>query len=300
MLKSRRSEHIESQSNNSKKSSTPLLLVLVLCTVMLVLWSVRQIVRNQPTYAESFAPNWIPLIAIGFTVAGILRIKGYRQWSRLKQLLHWSGLFLMIWTANGLPFDLLGITGLIPSGIDWFGLTIRTLALVITLVLVRIDLSRTIKHTSAFTASWYGYAAFLLALPYPVIRTFWAFGGTIGLSKPGVAGSGFTPWLASLPWLLAAVLSLLLVSTSRRMPRRLLIVAGWTATTIVAMIGPSACWSLVTKLVEGSDLGLNGMATWVPCLFYGSWLLWGIAAGAATFSYQVRSSKPVDVLSGIP
>jgi hypothetical protein len=31
---------------------------------------------------------------------------------------------------------------------------------------------------------------------------------------------------------------------------------------------------------------------WVPGLFYGSWLLWPIAAGAATRSYQLRSAAP--------
>ena len=74
------------------------------------------------------------------------------------------------------------------------------------------------------------------------------------------------------------------------MPRRLLLAAGWSATAIVAMIGPAACWSLVTTLVAGGDPGLQGIAIWVFGLFYGSWLLWAIAAGAATRSYQLRSA----------
>ncbi|MGE5846364.1 MAG: hypothetical protein ACM34O_06540 [Ignavibacteria bacterium] len=41
------------------------------------------------------------------------------------------------------------------------------------------------------------------------------------------------------------------------------------------------------------------MATWVPCLFYGSWLLWAITAGAATRSYQIRSAGYADVLSDV-
>ena len=103
---------------------------------------------------------------------------------------------------------------------------------------------------------------------------------------PGAAGRGW----ASIPWLLAAALSLLLVPTWRWMPRRLLLAAGWFATAVVAMIGPAACWSLVSALVGGRDLGLEGIATWVLGLFYGSWLLWAIAAGAATRSYQLRSA----------
>jgi len=35
---------------------------------------------------------------------------------------------------------------------------------------------------------------------------------------------------------------------------------------------------------------INGIAFWVPCLFYGSWFLFAIAVGAATRSYQLRSA----------
>jgi len=89
--------------------------------------------------------------------------------------------------------------------------------------------------------------------------------------------------------MLAASLSLFLISKPRWMPRRLLLAAGWTATAIVAMIGPAACWSVVTQIIEGNLSGPDGMKFWVPCLFYGSWFLWTIAAGAATRSYQLRS-----------
>jgi hypothetical protein len=106
----------------------------------------------------------------------------------------------------------------------------------------------------------------------------------------GAAGDGFVPWLACIPWLMAAILSLLLVATPRWLPRRLLVGAGWFATAVVAMIGPAACWSLVTALAAGRDLGLAGIANWVPCLFYGSWLLWAIAAAAATRAYQLYST----------
>ncbi len=143
-------------------------------------------------------------------------------------------------------------------------------------------------------ASWYGYVAFVLAMPYPVLRTCWAMGSTVGLMYPGAAGSGFAPLLIAIPWILAAVLSLCLVSTRPWIPRRLLLALGWSATAIVAMIGPAAFWSMITKLLEGGDIGLKGMATWVPFLFYTSWFLWAIAAGAATRSYQLRSFSSAD------
>ena len=194
----------------------------------------------------------------------------------------------MVWAANGLPLDLLRLTPLIPLAVDWLGLVTKTLALAAAVVLAHLALARPAAPASAPPATWYGYAAFVLALPYPVLRTCWALGGTLGLEWPGAAGHGFVPWLACVPWLLAAALSLLLVPTWRWVPRRLLLAAGWCATAIVAMTGPAACWSLATQLVAGGDLGLKGIAAWVPGLFYGSWLLWAIAAGAATCSYQLR------------
>jgi hypothetical protein len=107
---------------------------------------------------------------------------------------------------------------------------------------------------------------------------------------PGAAGRGWEPLLIAIPWVLVAALSLLLVSPRSWMPRRLLLVAGWSATTIVAMIGPAALWSLVSALPGGGDTGNEGIETWVFALFYGSWFLFAIAAAAATRSYQLRSA----------
>ncbi len=218
-----------------------------------------------------------------------MHLTGLPQCLRVQRTLRWSGLLLMVWVANGLPIDLLRVVGLIPLGVDWPGLATRTLALAAAIVLAHLALVRPVAVVSTRAATWYGYAAFALALPYPFLRTLWALGGTLGLMWPGAAGHGFAAWLASIPWLLAAALSLLLVPVWHRVPRKLLLTAGWSATIIVAMIGPAACWSLVTKLINGNP-GLEGIANWVPCLFYGSWAFWAIAAGAATRSYQLRTA----------
>ena len=224
------------------------------------------------------------------------------RWLRLHGALFWGGLLLMLWTASGLPLDLLRVAslivpGLMPPGVDWPGLATRALALAALVVLARLALARPAAPASArevrssHPVSWYGYAAFALALPYPVLKTWWALGGTFGLRWPGADGlaGSFALWLPAVPWLLAAALSLLLVSTPRWMPRRLLLVAGWSATVVVAMVGPAACWSLVSGLI-GGETDFGGMADWVFALVYGSWFLWAIAAAAATRSYQLRSA----------
>jgi hypothetical protein len=288
-LRTRKERIIYSLKSQTLGIRAELWIALVLCAAMLAASALGQFVHNRPDYAESFAPKWIPLAAALFAATGIIRLNSRPQWLRVQRTLLWSGLLLMIWTANGLPFDLLRLTPLIPLDVDWAGLTTRTLALASVVVLARLALALPTTPVSTRQSTWYGYAAFVLALPYPVLRICWAFGGTPGLLYPGAAGRGFAPLLIAIPWVLAAVLSLLLVSKRSWIPRRLLLAAGWTATAIVAMIGPAACWSVVTQLVMGGDRGITGMATWVPCLFYGSWFFWAIAAGAATRSYQLRS-----------
>jgi hypothetical protein len=207
----------------------------------------------------------------------------------------------MLWAANGLPFDLLTAAGLVGhrtadgaivlASVYWPGLATRAMALAAGVVLARLALARPTSPASIRAPAWYGYAAFSLALPYPVLRLHWAMGGTAGLMWPGAAGSGWEPMLIAIPWVLAAVLSLLLVSPRRWVPRRLLLGAGWSATLIVAMIGPAALWALIRAVVDGRT-GIDGIETWVVALFYGSWFLFAIAAGAATRSYQVRSAAP--------
>jgi hypothetical protein len=281
---------MESQSSPSLGGRAEPWIALVLCAAVLAAGALQHVARNRPSYAGAFAPDWLPLAATGLAAAGILRPNGRPQWLRVRRALHWSACLLMVWAANGLPFDLLRLTPLIPLDVDWPGLVKRTLALAAAVVLARLALAGPAAAASTRAASWYGYAAFVLALPYPVLRTWWALGGTPGLKYPGAAGQGLAPLLLAIPWLLAAVLSLLLVPTWRWMPRRLLLAAGWFATAVVALIGPAACWSLVKHAASGDLDTRGGIAVWVFGLFYGSWLLWAIAAGAATRSYQVRSA----------
>lgn len=228
--------------------------------------------------------------------------EGSSRWLRVQRALRWTGLLLMVWAANGLPFDLLTAAGLIGhktasgdivmSSVYWPGLVTRAFALAAVVVFARFTLARPAGPASVRGAGWYGYGAFVLALPYPVMRAHWALGGTLGLMSPGAAGRGWEPLLIAVPWVLAAALSLLLVSPPHWVSRRLLLAAGWSATAIVAMIGPAAFWSFVSTLANGGDTGTGEIELWVFGLFYCSWFLWAIAGGAATRSYQLRSATP--------
>lgn len=279
------------QKNLKTVSGAELWIALTLCGAIIAAWIIVQLNDNRPADAVSFAPVWLPLIASLIAASGIIRLNDNSRWLRMQQMLRYTGLFLLVWAANGLPLDLLRLTPLMPFDIDWPGTMIKIFSLLAAIMFIRFTVIHHDAHGSTHAGKWSGYAAFLLALPYPVLRTIWAFGGSTGLLEPGAAGVGFLPWLASIPWLLASILSLLLILTPRWMPRGLLLTGGWFATGVVAMIGPAACWSLFTKIVTGADLGPEaGIKFWIPCLFYGSWLLWAIAAGAATRSYQLRSA----------
>lgn len=304
---------MESQSGRIQGASVEPWIALALCGAVALAGTLQQVVPHRPGYAAGSAPNWITLAAAAVAVAGILLANGGSRWLRAQRALLWGGLLLMAWAANRLPFDLLTMTGtvgrrtasgaVVIASVDWPGFATRTLALAAALVLGHLVLARPPARGSARPATWYGYAACVLALPYPVLRVVWALGGTPGLSRPGAAGQGYAPLVLAIPWVLAAILSLLLVPTWRWMPRRLLLVAGWTATAIVATIGPAALWALVSALAAPvapaplSGAKAPGIATWVFALFYGSWFLFAIAAGAATRSYQLRSASAADVLA---
>ena len=275
---------------------------LTVCAGVFVGWAMQQLVPNDPdgVPAAFAAPGWLPLAAAGFAAAGVAPLAGSRLWLRAREAVRWAGLLLMVWAASGLPFDLLTAAGLIGhrtasgeivmSTVYWPALVTRAFALAAVVVLARLALARPDAAASGRPAAWYGLAAFVFALPYPVLRVHWALGGTIGLKSAGAAGVGWEPLLIAIPWALAAVLSLFLVSPPRRMPRRLLLLGGWSATAIVAMIGPAAFWGFASALASGADMATGDIEIWVFGLFYTSWFLWAIAGGAATRAYQLRSA----------
>lgn len=280
----------------SRVDRLELWIALALCAAVAVAAVVQQLVHDRPDYTERFGPSWLPLVAAGVAAVGILmRLTGSPR-LRLLRALCWSGLLLMLGAAGGLMIDLLRVVslvvpGLMPTAVDWTGLATRAFACAFAVVLARLVLAHTSALAPTRVAAWYGYAALAFALPYPILKTWWALGGDFGLRWPGADGlaGSFALWLPAVPWLLAATLSLLLVVTPRWLPRRPLLAAGWFASVVVATFGLSACSAFVVGLLRG-DVDSGGMATWVFGLVYGSWLLWAIAAAAATGSYQVRSA----------
>jgi hypothetical protein len=283
------------QSNYASRSSITLeeWIVVALCIVAMGAWAVQNFIFIGSSKPSS--PFWLQPAAAIMGILGIIRLS--TAWQQLWRAIYMIGLLFMAWAANKLLFDLLTITGTVgdpetglPARIDWPGMITRLTAFAAAVFLAR----NALKAPAAGSrppASWYGYAAFILALPYPLLRIIWAFGGTLGITSPGAAGEGFEPLIIAIPWILAAILSLLLVSPRKWIPRRLLLFAGWTATAIVASIGPVAFWSGIKMLASGDNMTKGDIDSWVFLLFYTSWFLWAIAGFAATRSYQLRTKK---------
>ncbi len=159
------SEQKHTKSNNPKHW-----FALALCASVLITGVLKQLIIDRPDYADSFAPVWISLAAAVFSAAGIIQFNSHSQWHRIQRALLWCGILLMIWTANGLPFDLLRLTPLMPPGIDLPGMATRSLALAAVIVLARHALAIPANAGPIRSNKWCGFAAFLLALPYPVLR----------------------------------------------------------------------------------------------------------------------------------
>lgn len=270
-------------------------IVVALCAAVLGAWAFQNYVFIE--YSKPSSPVWLPPAAAALGALGIMRLSSRNE--RIWKTMFMIGLLFMVWAAGRVLFDFLTLAGLIGdpatgerARVDWPGTISRVLAFAAAVALARHALKTPVTGSER-PAAWYGYVAFLLALPYPLFRIIWSLGGTPGITHPGAAGEGFEPLILAIPWILAAALSLLLVSPRKRIPRRLLLAAGWTATAIVASIGPIALWSMITALASGKGQANSEIATWVFFLFYTSWFLWAIAAFAATRSYQLRSARSV-------
>src|SRR5512142_623250 len=103
---------VGSTSSPSRPDSVPPWIGLVLSAGMAVAWMVEQAVPN-PDPAIALAPAWLSPVAAGTAAAGIVLPIDSTRWLRAGPALRWLGLLLLMWTANGLPCDVLTAAGLI-------------------------------------------------------------------------------------------------------------------------------------------------------------------------------------------
>jgi hypothetical protein len=141
------------------------------------------------------------------------------------------------------------------------------------------------------------YGAFTLALGYALVSLYWAAGGTRGLgtlgeplerlARSGDASAAIVISIVIVLKLMGAFLALALVRPwGRRIPRRLLLVAGVVAAAVLVLYG--AVEVLGESLVETGAIRPSGHVDWRALRWHlGVWDLWFLAWGV-TLAVAVR------------
>ncbi|WP_327090175.1 hypothetical protein OIE66_06020 [Nonomuraea sp. NBC_01738] len=237
-----------------------------------------------PSYTTGFAPHLV-------TAAAALAGGVFVLLPRLVPL-GWAAAVFLLWSAGGLVLDgfraFFAITG-IPAGdfavVDWPGMAGRALALAATGLVGALVLGR----TRVPGGSWLGYTAFALGFIYPMAKLYWSLGGAF--LRPAVYDEGF-PYGEMAALAIGAIGSLALVQGwGRRLPRRLVLTAGWVGAAMLATMGSMSVFGTLAQLLGVTDgpvpLGdVSAVAT--VSVVYGSWLLFGLAVAGATLAYQRR------------
>jgi hypothetical protein len=281
---------------------------LIASALTLLSFESRQILPRGYLLFE--IPHWAtPLAAAAGALGAVLLMSELRA-RRALVTINGAAVLLLLWAASGILFDLARLLGLLGVAVDWPMFATRAFALTSAILLVRAMLRRVRELAGRCErcggpaeppARWLGYLGVLFALPYPVIKTNWALGGTIGLDYPDPARDGFTSgWLVVPAALIGIVLSFALVHrwgriwprwvprlVGRPTPRGLLLFGGWFGTGLLLTMGPAGLAALITDALTGQwSASIDGMHYWPAPLFYVSWLCWGLVLGPAVYQYQ--------------
>lgn len=271
------------------------------CVAALAIALTRASLPAADGYTKGFAPWWVPAVGALFGVGAALAMRRRPGSVRIPRLAvlatAWSALVLLIWSAGGIVFDalralaVLGVPGL-PPVVDWPGFMARAAALAAGALLV----AAALRHARATGANrapkvWPGYAAAALVLPYPALKVYWAMGGELARQAVGpVSHEGF-PVMELVVFGVAGGIALALVQPwGRFLPRWMLLAAGWTATGVLLSMGALAGLGALAQamgVVNGPVRFTDG--GWIVAFVYGTWLLLGLAFGAATLGYQWRA-----------
>lgn len=162
--------------------------------------------------------------------------------------------------------------------------------------------------TQSRSRPWAGYAAAAWAFVFSLQSFYYAVGGTAGVAT--FPPSLVTPLLAREPaavatmWatgvlkVIAGVLALALVQHwGRKIPRRLLLVAGGIAVAIMGIYEGAASWVQHALMVAGVidiPAGLGRRSAYWHLVFWDPWwLVGGLLFGLATLHMYARRCRPL-------
>ncbi|USK35153.1 hypothetical protein LIT25_07485 [Bacillus sp. F19] len=292
------------------------------CSITLFLIILKSFFPEAPDYTIGFAPVEITVFA---SILGMITMALSINWQResliprfLLLISTWGTCFLLVWSSGGIVFDtlrtaaVLGIPGL-PPVVDWPGFATRTISLIAAILLATATISfQRISRGACIVCGqgpsvkiqpdhkWFGYAAFILTFPYPLLKLYWSFGGTLG------GGQNFNQHSAYgeiIVFGVCALLCLALVQkwgrifpswvpfiSGKKVPRFILITGGWVTASMTVSMGFLAILGSLMEVLGLADGPMNFDDTGLlVSMVYGGWLLLGIAITGATLNYQKQT-----------
>jgi hypothetical protein len=287
----------------SRRLVLPALSVVAAAAAMVVL--ATQTSDEMLDYGVSLLPAVVPWLAACLAVAvAAVGLSERRGTSAAGSLLMGALVVATAWSVVMLPFDALRIVGLVPLPLSGWGLTLRLLLLVAgggaLLPVLRARQARQERCRACrrvlpgrldTVPRWPAVIAVLFALPYPVLRTVWALGGTFGTTGQSLDLDPALAWgVVVVGAGLVAFTVVLLVGKGPLWARALLglggLVLGVALTVTGGLAGALALNTLVTEGPQSSP-GADLMAS-TFLLVYGSWFVAGLGVIAGSWRYWAR------------
>lgn len=256
-------------------------------------------------YFSAVVPIVVPWLST--TLSIVLAAAGLSERAAHSTAVTWLVVALVAttgWSVAPLLFDGLRIVRLIPLPLAGWGFALRLLLLfaaagaIIPVTMARQarrgrchSCRRVLPGALARVPRWPGIVAVGFALPYPVMRIQWALGGTFGTTGGHVDVDAVLQWsMAGAGVLLLGLTLALLAGRGPAWLRALLGLGGMVVGAVLATsFGPAAV-GVATDFAKhgpGGDAGV-GLMGWVPMVFYGSWLVGGLALVVSAWRYWVH------------
>lgn len=132
---------------------------------------------------------------------------------------------------------------------------------------------------------WPAWVAVLFALPYPVLRTVWASGGTLGTTDGPLDMPAWLAWGVVVAGALLVVLAVvLLVARGPVWFRAPLGFGGVALGLVLAFVGAAGTVMTLDAVAGGRAVeaaGNSGLAWWAFLVVYGSWCVTGLGLVAS-------------------
>lgn len=173
----------------------------------------------------------------------------------------------------------------------------------------------------------WGYAASVALIPYAILKTLWANGVTLLVSKKGIeelhtsmktiadpVSSFLYSYGVDITVILAVVASLLALALvrpwgwimpdwlpgigARKVSRWLLLIPAWFGGLTFISVSVVTFYKLIVGSISLSDS--TDFEPWVLIPVYGGFFIWGVTISLAALSYQIRRRSSASPIKELP